>query len=270
SFLTLPNIQYYNYLMLFYKEPPLTTPIVFTPCGRADKSRGAKGRSKKGDFRKYISESMTHDFMKAITKNILFEIISLTEPLTAQPYSLEKHPLRPDYELPEKDLSVQEEWLFIYHLSLFLAKLKLKQPDRKALFYIGGAHHYFILYYANDLLGSPFKIVQEIPKGGIRGYAKAADEFKVVIEEYMKTGIIPEREKSTLEDYKKRRNRGRYSNLPFITSLEVYEYSKNEGLQEKKIGVCEKDAYIKGFDYLYDLHGPEAIVSPETILDFFT
>ena len=240
SFMTTQNIVWFHEVMKWL--PEREKEIVFLPCAAARKTRG-----KNNDSRKFISQSTSHQFLSAITRNNAYEQIILSEPLTIIPYALEGHELRPDYNLPVEELSIQSEWIFIHQLSLYLLYVKNRQPTRKEVFYIGARHHYFILHYANELAGNPFEIIYKIPSNGIRDYASAAREFNQIIEKFINTGELTwVDEKISLTDHTK--SRGRYTNNKFWT--EIIMMKKNE---YSKTHVCGEEELQKGFELLYNV-----------------
>ena len=240
SFMTTLNIVWFHEVMKWL--PDREKPIVFLPCAAARKTRG-----KNNDSRKFISHSTSHQFLSAITRNEAYELIILSEPLTIIPYALEAHELRPDYNLPVDELSIQSEWIFIHQLSLYLLRVKNSQPTRKEIFYVGARHHYFILHYANELAGNPFEIIYKIPSNGIRDYASAAKEFNQTIQEYINTGELTwVKEKVSLTDHLK--SRGRYTDNKFWTEIKMMKKNKYS-----EIPVCDKEELRTGFEILYNV-----------------
>ncbi|MBD3343107.1 MAG: hypothetical protein GF353_28680 [Candidatus Lokiarchaeota archaeon] len=138
-------------------------PIVFLPCAS----------------QKPISKSVTHGFLKAITKNENFEKIIISEPQTVIPYALEKH--CPDYDYPPGNLTIRDRWQLVRRLGIFLGFLKDKEPKRKRIYYIGSKHHCFILQDALLNVSYCFNLIYTIPAYGIRDYAKYAKEFSLII-----------------------------------------------------------------------------------------
>jgi len=161
SFLTPANMKWYCYIVNWLPDP--LKPLVFLPCGRGEKTR-------KKYCKKKISESMTHNFFKAIRENNWFEKVILSEPLTIIPYEKEMHPLRPDYNLPAKDLSIQSERIFINQLALWLLRVKMNQSNREYVYYCGSLHHFFILHFANLIANSFCPGVIVIPINLLFGY----------------------------------------------------------------------------------------------------
>ena len=94
--------------------------------------------------------------MSAVTRELSFERVILSEPCTIIPYALEGQ--HPDYNLPPGDLSIQSERVFINQLALWLARVKAAQPERQHAYYIGAVHHFFILHFANETAGYPWAI----------------------------------------------------------------------------------------------------------------
>jgi hypothetical protein len=247
SFMTVANIRWFNFVIMNWL-PDAHKPLVFLPCGRANKTRT------EADPRKFISRSTTHQFLSKITRNNDLDRIILSEPLTVIPYSIESHQLRKDYDLPCELLSIQSEFIFIRQLALVLSKIKANQSDRKVIFYIGGAHHYFILYYANKMIGSPFQILFEIPPLGIRDYSKSALKFHGVIYDYLADGIVPAQEIPSLKKYLKKR--GRYTNQAFWKSILVLQKDN-----QTEITICQKSDRITGFSALYSQISQESKAS---------
>lgn len=172
SFYTRVNMEWFQRVLRWLPDP--AKPLVFLPCGSAAKTRARYGK-------KMISKGLTHAYMSAITRDTALERVILSEPLTIIPYELEG--LHPDYNLPPEALSIHSERTFINQLALWLARVKLTQPERQHAFYCGSTHHFFILHVANEQAGRPFQIYHEVPATGIRGYAAAARQLRCTIEE---------------------------------------------------------------------------------------
>ena len=136
-FFTNENNSWFVHALFWFPDP--LKPLVLLPCGRAEKTRAKYGRKK-------ISEGFTHNLMKAVRSDDHLEKVIISEPLTIIPYEIEMHPLRPDYNLPARDLSIQSEFTFQIRLGFWLSKLKRRQPERKFIYYVGATHHYFILF----------------------------------------------------------------------------------------------------------------------------
>lgn len=237
SFLTPENIRWFNYVIMNWL-PPESKPLVLLPCARANKTRTEK------DSRKFISQSMSHQFMSRITRNEAYCRVILSEPLTIIPYSLEGHKIRPDYNLPPDYLSIQSEFIFMRQLALILSKIHTSQPKRKNIYYIGGSHHYFVLHYANKMIGSPLNIIFKIPARGIRDFSSASKEFNQTIIDCETIGIISPQKEIKLTEYLKKR--GRYTNKAFWECILVLQENKSS-----KIDICNKGARNKGFRELY-------------------
>jgi len=255
SFLTLENINWWLWLTMNYLPPP-DKRVFFLPCAGGFKTRNKLRMNVQGEMvidpRKFISESKTHNVMKAIRDDPLNEKIILSEPLTLIPYSLESHEIRPDYNLPVDFLSVQGEFIFIERLSHYLLKLKCAQPDRKYIFYFGGAHHYFILDYSNILAGSPFEIIYKVPARGSAFFTPEAEKFMTEIREMETSGhfIIPE-PISLQAELEKRA--GRYTHKPFLLALieaERLGASKTE-VKETRIEISPRNVFQQGFGKIY-------------------
>lgn len=238
SFMTPDNIQWFNFVFSEWLPDP-KKPLVFLPCGGAFKTRNENS----SDTRKFISKGMGHQVMAIITRDSQYERVILSEPLTIIPYSLESHPLRPDYNLPAEDLSIQSEWIFIRQLGMILLKIKLQQPKRQFIYYCGGQHHYFILYFANKLVGEPFKLIYSLKD--IARYSVAAENLKKYIESIERKGIIPELEEKSFDDFYK--SRGRYTNRAFWESINVIQNKTDK----YKIIVTTPEEHTNGFEYLY-------------------
>ena len=238
SFMTTQNIIWFHEVMKWL--PDREKPLVFLPCAAARKTRG-----KNNDLRKFISQSTTHQFLSSITRNKSYERVILSEPLTVIPYALESHPLRPDYNLPVKDLSIQSEWLFIHQLALFLLNVKNQQPTRQRVFYTGARHHYFVLYFANKIAEKPFELIYNIASNGIKDYSKVAGELNTALQEFLKTGNLSwTNEVMCFRSYLK--SRGRYTDKKFWARIEMWQ---NEDLSE--VTVCDQEESITGFKQLY-------------------
>jgi hypothetical protein len=238
NFMTIPNIRYFNLIMAEYL-PPINKPLVFLPCGRANKTRTQT------DLRKYISQGTTHQFMSKVTRCEDYEKVIISEPLTLIPYSYESHKLRPDYNVPPSALSIQCEMIFIRQLALFLYKLRIAQPERNFIYYCGAFHHYFILFYANKLLYKPFQIVHAVAQKGLIEYSKKAEELVKLINETESTKIMPELPIINLTDFLNAR--GRYTNKRFWQKIFM--------LQQKEVitqEICGENAWEEGFLPLYE------------------
>jgi hypothetical protein len=249
SFMSTPNLIWFHFALNYL--PPTSKPLVFLPCGSANKTRGQNG-----DSRKFISRGLSHQLMSAITRCEKYSKIILSEPLTIIPYDIEGHSLRPDYNLPPDYLSVQSEFIFIHNLSLYLARLKLIQPERTLIYYLGAMHHYLILHFANKLAGSPFTIVREIPVRGLADYSKGANNLVSIIEE-CENGKIPIQEPINLSEYLKKR--GRYTNLRFWHQILLMQKD-----QKSIEHICGEDAHLRGFADLY-----RSLIGVESGLDAF-
>ena len=142
------------------------------PCANANKTR-------KKYRKKMFSHSTTHQFLSAITRCDDFEKVVISEPLTIVPYALEGQ--HPDYNVPTEDLTIQDEAEFTIRLANWLNIVKRKQPKRKYIYYIGGTHHYFILKQALERARKPFKLIYEIPEGGVKDYSTSAKYFKEIV-----------------------------------------------------------------------------------------
>lgn len=238
SFMTKDNIQWFHYILKYF--PDVDKPIIFLPCGRANKTRSKDGR-------KYISQGMSHQFMSKITRNDNYTKIILSEPLTLIPYDLESHHLRKDYNLPPNHLTVQSEMIFIHQVGMWLLCLKQNQPLRDVIFYLGATHHYFILKFANSLVGNPFTIIHEVPTNGLAGYSRSAEKLDVIIQAYYKTKKIPPLREISLEKHLK--SRGRYTNKRFWRT--ILTLNKKE---ESKLEVCSPLAFKEGFSEIYQFN----------------
>jgi hypothetical protein len=265
SFLTLENIRWWHHVSINYSIP-FNKEIMFLPCAGGHKTRDKIRTKLENGFeisyrdpRKFISESMTHNCMKAIRECNNFEKIILSEPLTIIPYSLEQDSLRPDYNLPVDFLSVQGEFIFIDRLSQFLLKIKYSQPWRENIFYFGNSHHYLILYYANlltqNILTKPaFNIIAKLPAGGSRSYSKEAEIFIQEIDQMFSSHTFTQTIIPNLSHELKKR--GRYSHKPFIESLNEIQWtgkSRNDNSTlNNNIKITDENRYKEGFLALYD------------------
>jgi hypothetical protein len=247
SFLTLANLNWWLYICMNYL-PPREKRLMFLPCAGAFKTRN------QDDGRKFISRSTSHQFMKAIREDLQNENIILSEPLTLIPYALEAStdPLRPDYNLPVTLLSIQQEFIFIERVALWLLKIKNTQPDREVIYYFGGSHHYFILHYANKFAGSPFEIIFHVPKAGTAAFGRESKTFMEQIHfmesahQYQVPPPLP------IENELKKRA-GRYTHKPFLLALieaERLGHSFSE-TQEHRIEVGSKTDFQAGFERFY-------------------
>jgi len=234
SFMSNDNLTWFYFVLNYL--PSIDKPLVFLPCGNANKTRGLDGR-------KYISQGFSHQLMSKITRNNNYTKIILSEPLSIIPYELESHPLRKDYNLPPNYLSIQSEFIFIQNVSMYLMRLKLQQPTRTRIYYLGATHHYFILYFANQLTGNIFQIIHYIPPEGLKGYSKGAE----VLDQYIlqsEHGVIPELISPNLEEHLSKR--GRYTNLRFW-----YEILLMQQEIESHESINPKTQYQVGFAQLY-------------------
>ena len=108
------------------------------------------------------------------------------------------------------------------------------------IYYIGGSHHYFILHYANKMIGEPFRIIFKIPARGIRDFASASKVFNQTITDCETLGIEPVQEEVRLSDYLNKR--GRYTNKAFWEAILVLQKDEHS-----KIKICNKNTRITGF-----------------------
>lgn len=253
SFMSFENIRWFNFIQSW--EPNKEKPLVLLPCARANKTRTEQ------DPRKFISNSVSHQFLSAITRNSNFERVILSEPLTIIPYELEGHILRPDYNLPPDELSIQSEWIFMRQLALWLLRVKTVQPSRDYIYYVGAKHHYFILKYSNEIAGLPFKIIYKIPERGILGYSKAAKEFVFEINDLENYNILPKLSPVLLEDYLN--SRGRYTNKKFWHYILLLQKDKRT-----KLEVCSESRFKRGFSELYLFRELSESLNPKN-LDLF-
>jgi hypothetical protein len=135
---------------------------------------------------------MSHTFLKVLREDERFEKVSITEPQTIVPYCKELSEWREDYDNPPEALTIQDEFIFVTNLMGWLLRVKLKQPWRKYIYYIGGKHHYFILHFANQWAGNPFELLYKNPPGGLKGYAKTARIFREEILRFVDSGYNQE------------------------------------------------------------------------------
>ena len=244
SFMTTANTEWYHYALNWL--PNRKKPLVMLPCAAAYKTREKFGKKK-------ISQSTTHQFLSAITRCLDFEKVIISEPCTIIPYALEDQ--HPDYNIPPEQLSIQSEQLFIERLSNWLNIVKRKQPNRKYIYYIGATHHYFILHFANEMALRPFRIIYEIPEGGTKGYGKAAQKFKKIINDLEDNKIKPYLKEVSLKDHIK--SRGRYTNREFwkeiIISKKINRSKKSPQFKKKAIKITTLRDYYDGFQNLYPI-----------------
>lgn len=247
SFFTFENNRWFSFVLFWFPDP--LKPLVFLPYGRAEKTRAKYGRKK-------ISEGMTHNLLKAIRSDENLEKVILSEPLTLIPYEIEMHPLRPDYNLPAKDLSIQSEIAFQERLALWLTKVKLRQPERKVVYYLGATHHYFILFWANMMAGCPFTIIHEIPPLGIRSYSASAEKMRAIIYDLEDKGIMPDLEQPDFEQWIKKI--GGYSNRKFWETIQVLQKTismpkSKHDFASQSIKVTSSRDFKKGFEDIYKI-----------------
>jgi hypothetical protein len=238
SFLTPANMRWFATKVLGFLPDP-AKPLVFLPCGSAAKTREKFGK-------KMISQGLGHQLMSAVTREPSFDRVILSEPLTIIPYALEGQ--HPDYNLPPGDLSIQGERIFINQLGLWLARVKVAQPDRRFVYYLGAIHHYFILHFANEAAGRPFHVVREIPARGVRDYAEAAKTFKETIITTEATGQAPEQAPASLAAIVQ--GRGRYTHRKFWHSVLV-EAINGDSITKAIEPVTSHDQARAGFADLY-------------------
>ena len=244
SFFTVANTSWYNYAVNWL--PHKNKPLMCLPCASANKTRAKYGK-------KMFSHSTTHQFLSAITRCEDFERVVLSEPLTIVPYALEGQ--HPDYNVPPEDLTIQDEAEFTIRLANWLNIVKRKQPKRKYIYYIGGTHHYFILRQALERARKPFKLIYEVPEGGVKGYSSSAKNFQEVVFDLENKGIKPELKPVSLDKHIKAR--GRYTNRKFWEYITVIKRispsKKNPIFQSEKMPVALKNQYFEGFLKMYPM-----------------
>ncbi|MEX2715087.1 MAG: hypothetical protein Q6370_002180 [Candidatus Sigynarchaeota archaeon] len=206
SFLTPDNMRWFARVVHWLPDP--AKPLVLLPCGSAAKTRAKYGK-------KMISRGLGHQLMSAVTRDPSLERVILSEPLTIIPYALEGQ--HPDYNLPPHELSIQGERVFINQLALWLARVHAAQPERRFVYYVGAIHHYFILHYANETAGRPFRLVREVPARGVRDYAAAAKALASTIRAVEATGQAPVQPPVSLAGLVQ--GRGRYTHRKFWRSV---------------------------------------------------
>lgn len=237
SFFTMENMKWFNKVLSW--SPCAGKPVVFLPCGSAAKTRTRFGK-------KMISQGLGHQFMSAVTREPGFECIILSEPLTLIPYALEG--LHPDYNLPPGALSIQSEQVFIDRLALYLARLKITQPARVHVYYLGSTHHYFILHYANLTAGSPFRILHAVPRRGLVDYAAAAKQFKETILATEQTGVAPFQQPVNMAPLLDAREG--YTHRGFWKEIVKMRFDGN-GFSTESEGVTATGDWEAGFKVLY-------------------
>ena len=170
---------FFDVIMNWLPDP--SKPVVFLPCGSAEKTREKYGK-------KMISQGRGHQYLSSITRDPRFEKIIISEPLVLIPYSIEDDPRRPDYDYHPKYLTIPNRSVFIIRLNRWLNYLKKKQPERKFIYYIGPRHHAEILHGANmEYLGQElcykeiFHVIYEVPIHGSNDYATSAKWFRDAI-----------------------------------------------------------------------------------------
>lgn len=244
SFFTVANTSWYNYAVNWL--PNKRKPLICLPCANANKTRAKYGK-------KMFSHSTTHQFLSAITRCEDFEKVVISEPLTIVPYALEGQ--HPDYNVPTEDLTIQDEAEFTIRLANWLNIVKRKQPNRKYIYYIGGTHHYFILKQALERARKPFKLIYEIPAGGVKGYSDSAKYFKDAVLNLENKGIKPELKPVSLEKHIKAR--GRYTNRKFWEYINVIKNinssKKHPVFQNEKMPVSLRNQYFEGFLPMYPM-----------------
>jgi len=250
SFFTTKNTKWYHYAKNWL--PNKRKPLVFLPCANAAKTRAKFGK-------KMFSHSTTHQLLSAVTRCELFERVVLSEPCTIVPYALESQ--HPDYNIPPEDLTIQDEQEFVIRLESWLKDIKIKQPKRKYIYYIGGAHHYFILTLANIRARKPFKVIYRIPKGGTRNYGPAANEFREEILALERNGTRPFQRPVSFDNFIKAR--GRYTNRKFWESVNVIQNSARSKLHpvftREQLPIATREEYREGFLSLYPVNALKEI-----------
>lgn len=220
--------------------PPKKKPLIFLPCANADKTRKKYGK-------KMFSHSTTHQFLSVITRCDDFEKVVISEPLTIVPYALEGQ--HPDYNVSTEDLTIQDEVAFTIRLANWLNIVKRKQPKRKYIYYIGGTHHYFILKQTLERARYPFKLIYEVPEGGVTGYSASAKHFKEVILSLENNGVKPELRHVSLEKHFK--NRGRYTKRRFWEYINIIKRinksKQHPTFKSEKMPIASKSQYFEGF-----------------------
>lgn len=239
SFLTLPNTQWFHFIFQNWL-PDVDKPLVFLPCGGGFKTRKKKSK----DTRKFISNAMGHQVMSIVTRNSDYERVILSEPLTVIPYSLEAHNIRPDYNLPAEDLSIQSEWIFIERVGMILMKIKAEQSNRDFVYYCGCRHHFFILWFANKLVGNPFIIIYALED--IIHYSRAAETLHKYIQMIEHKGEEPYLELPPFEKFLK--SRGRYTNRAFWESINIVQ----KKIEKYRITITTPEEHKKGFEQIYN------------------
>ncbi len=240
SFMTKENMRWFKSIALNWL-PNSKKPLVCLPCASGNKTRAKFGK-------KVISQCTSHQLLGPVTRDKRFEHVILSEPLTIIPYSLELHPSRPDYNLPVNVLSIQGEQIFINQLSLWLCRVKLAQPLRNFIYYIGSTHHYLILKYANLAANNPFHIVFKIPEKGMKDYGKAAHEFRETILKTEELGIVPDCPEPDIDKWLN--SRSGYTTRVLWREIRWTQQilnSKIEGIEP----VSSDQDYEKGFGILY-------------------
>ncbi|NMC08377.1 MAG: hypothetical protein GYA24_24430, partial [Candidatus Lokiarchaeota archaeon] len=231
------NMRWFARVVNFLPDP--AKPLVCLPCGSAAKTREKFGK-------KMISQGLGHQLMSAVTREPRFERVILSEPCTIIPYALEGQ--HPDYNLPPQDLSIQSERIFINQLALWLARVKLAQPDRRFVYFIGGIHHFFILHFANEAAGRPFHLVREIPARGVRDYAEAAKRFHDTILATEASGQAPAQAPASLTSLVQ--GRGRYTHRKFWHAV-LLEALDGEDVARSVEPVTSRAQAREGFADLY-------------------
>lgn len=136
---------------------------------------------------------------------------------------------------------------------LILSNIRMMQPTREFLYYIGGTHHSLILKVANFYLPKPFKIIAYVPKEGIRGYAKAARKFAPMIDHLEADSSRYDEIRAQLPviDLHKfmKHDKGRYSHKPFWKTILISELVNRRIMQfkESKIDIASDRAIHQGF-----------------------
>jgi len=262
SFFTPINMAWFNHVAINWM-PPEDKALVMLPCGNANKTRGKKrinGKiDPKGEIdpRKFISEGMGHNCLKAIRDDPLCERVILSEPLVLIPLCLEANELRPDYNLPVTKLCIMGEDTFINRLSQWLLKLKFLQPSRKFIYYCGATHHFLILWFANQRAGSPFSIIYNI--GEIIHYTRLAENIVSMIHDLEERSIMPNLEPigEIIQHFlnsKGRKDARRYTHQRFWRSVLVFHIptEKEKKEHEEQYKAALKTETLDGHEYVIE------------------
>jgi len=298
SFLSYPNQRYFKIAVMDYWINNLLDerPIVLLPCGMGAKTRNKcyvlelssldephkiryipvypkKNKTKKNgipepiftddmilDPRKFFKHMTTHQIMSCLTRWPKVQRLVVSEPQVAIPDAIEAHPIREDYNVPPESLERQHEWIFVDRLCALFLKIKLYQPWRDYIFYVGGQPHFFIVEEALWEAGFPFKLIYNV--GDMNKYSKLANKMRGTIESHLILGddwIPPKLERVDPEEYlKKKKGNKAYNHQGFIKELVVVRRERKKWIKSR-IEITTQEDLRRGWGALYPRFRMKAI-----------